>query len=109
MDNNIKWLEPEEIFEQLNYLGTLSDTSVDSENPHAIAFFIEKLSANFANASYVYGSARYRYDERKSPSSIALKTWAEELVDKLNKRLSALQSVMHVARDEKNNSKFQPF
>lgn len=106
--SNVKWLEQEEIYKQLEYLSKLCDTSVDFENPHAISYFIERLTAHFGNASFVYGSARFRYDEKKSPSTTALKTWAEELNDKLSKRMNALQSVMNFAREEKKTSGFQP-
>lgn len=104
-----RWLTIEQIYEQLEYLSKLCDTSVDSENPHALSFFIEKLTSCFGNASYILGSARYRYDEKKSPATTALKTWAEELTDKLGKRMNALQSVMNVAREEKKSAGFQPY
>lgn len=106
--SNIKFLDEEEIFKQLKYLEGVCDTTVNFENPHEISFYIEKLTALFGNASFVMGSAIFNYQTKKSPSTVALRDWSTELNDKLKKRMNAMQSVMNVAKEEKEKSRFQP-
>lgn len=105
----MSYLSEEDIYTNLTYLQELNDKNVQYDSPKDIIEFIQDLTSNFGLATYTLASAIFLYQSKKTPSSIALRDWSKELCDKLDKRLSSLQSILRVVNKEENNSKFQPF
>ena len=103
----MKYLTEEEIYTKLKYLETLLNKKDSLEFDVEIAKHLLELSAENATASYVMASAMYNYQSKKTPASVALRDWTKEICSNFGKKITAMQSLLSLAKTEKINSKFQ--
>jgi hypothetical protein len=104
----MNYLSEEDIYTNLTVLQELSDRKIQYDNPHEISNYIGEFCSYFGLATFTLASSIYLYQSKKTPSSIALRDWAREMCDKMDKKLSGLQSILRVVNNEQRTSGFQP-
>ncbi len=105
----MSYLSEEDIYTNLTYMQEITDKKVQYDDPRAIAEYLESFTSNFGLATFTLASAIFLYQSKKTPSSIALRDWSKELCDKMDKRLSSMQSLSKIIGTEQRTSSFQPF
>lgn len=102
-------LDKEKCSINLEYIKEKMNVKVDTTSPEQIAYFLEELSSILGLLTETLASCEYYYHSDKTPLNRARLKYAEEENANIHYRMNGLMSTLKVARDEKNNSKFQPF
>ncbi len=102
----MEFLKEGDIFTNCTIIKEQIDLNVSIEDGHELSKYLQELSSYVGLASFVNASAVYHYQSKKTPESVALKKYTEELSDKISKRMSCVQSLLNQLKSEKINSKY---
>jgi len=103
----MNFLSEQDIYTNCTIIKEEIETDVSFEDGYALAKYLQRLSSYLGTISFTNASSIYNYQTKKTPESIALKKYTEEISDKINKRISAIQTNLNQLKAETFNSKYQ--
>ena len=103
----MNFLSEQDIYTNCEIIKEEIETDVSFEDGYALAKYLQRLSSYLGTISFSHSSSVYNYQTKKTPESVALKKYAEEISDKINKRISSIQTILNQLKAETFNSKYQ--